>query len=146
MATAWSPEKTYSDRERWICIYPAYVNSKKTLAEGRRIPKDKAVENPTHQEIRDVLSAAGMKVGVENKLYSREKSKELLYRGRIRVQLKSDDGKPLNPDFPSRESVMLYLGQMIPKLKSRAGKQGSSDQGQSQSGSGALKKKGKGRR
>jgi len=62
-----------------------------------------AVENPTHQEIRDVLSAAGMKVGVENKLYSREKSKELLYRGRIRVQLKSDDGKPLNPDFPSRK-------------------------------------------
>jgi hypothetical protein len=44
------------------------------------------------------------------------------------------------------ESVLLYLGQMIPKLKSRAGKQGSSDQGQSQSGSGALKKKGKGRR
>jgi hypothetical protein len=27
---------------RWICIYPAYINSKKTLAEGRRIPKDKA--------------------------------------------------------------------------------------------------------
>jgi hypothetical protein len=44
------------------------------------------------------------------------------------------------------DSVMLYLGQTIPKLKSRAGKQGSSDQGQSQSGSGASKKKGKGRR
>jgi len=44
------------------------------------------------------------------------------------------------------DSVMLYLGQMIPKLKSRAGKQGSSDQGQSQSGSGASKRKGKGRR
>jgi signal recognition particle subunit SRP19 len=74
-----------------------------------------AVENPTHQEIRDVLSAAGMKVGVENKLYSREKSKELLYRGRIRVQLKSDDGRPLNPDFPSRKftyfvsSFVVYL-------------------------------------
>jgi hypothetical protein len=44
------------------------------------------------------------------------------------------------------DSVMLYLGQMIPKLKSRAGKQGSSDPGQSHSGSGASKKKGKGRR
>ncbi|XP_023713995.1 signal recognition particle 19 kDa protein isoform X2 [Cryptotermes secundus] len=131
---------------RWICIYPAYINSKKTLAEGRRIPKDKAVENPTHQEIRDVLSAAGMKVGVENKLYSRERSKELLYRGRIRIQLKSDDGTPLNPAFPSRDSVMLHLGQMIPQLKSRLGKQGSSDPSQSQSGSGASKKKGKGRR
>jgi signal recognition particle subunit SEC65 len=66
-----------------------------------------AVENPTHQEIRDVLSSAGMKVGVENKLYSRERSKELLYRGRIRVQLKSDDGTPLNPDFPSRKLNFL---------------------------------------
>jgi signal recognition particle subunit SRP19 len=69
-----------------------------------------AVENPTHQEIRDVLSAAGMKVGVENKLYSRERSKELLYRGRIRIQLKSDDGTPLNPDFPSRKLNFMIGG------------------------------------
>ena len=26
---------------RWICIYPAYINSRKTVKEGRRIPKDK---------------------------------------------------------------------------------------------------------
>jgi signal recognition particle subunit SRP19 len=67
-----------------------------------------AVENPTHQEIRDVLSAAGMKIGVENKLYSREKSKEPLYCGRIRVQLKADDGTPLNPEFPSRKLCLHY--------------------------------------
>nr|CAD7393194.1 unnamed protein product [Timema cristinae] len=88
---------------RWICIYPAYINSKKTLAEGRRISKEKAVENPTHQEIRDVLSAAGLKIGVENKLYSRERSKEMLYRGRIRVQIKNDDETLINPLFPTRE-------------------------------------------
>jgi signal recognition particle subunit SRP19 len=87
----------------WICIYPAYINSKKTLAEGRRIPKEKAVDNPTHQEIRDVLVAAGLKVGVENKIYSRERSKEMLYRGRIRVQLKNDDGSPVNNDFQTRK-------------------------------------------
>lgn len=60
---------------RWICIYPAYLNSKKTLAEGRRLPKKYCVENPTHQEIRDVLVTTGLRVGVENKLYPREKSK-----------------------------------------------------------------------
>ena len=27
---------------RWIVIYPAYINAKKTQAEGRRIPKSKA--------------------------------------------------------------------------------------------------------
>lgn len=47
---------------RWVCIYPAYINSKKTLAEGRRISKGKCVENPTFQEIRDVLDAAGLNV------------------------------------------------------------------------------------
>ncbi|XP_063216639.1 signal recognition particle 19 kDa protein [Bacillus rossius redtenbacheri] len=141
----WTPDKKHSDRERWICIYPAYVNSKKSLSEGRRIPKDKAVENPTAQEIRDVLVAASLKVGVENKLYSRERSKEMTHRGRIRVQLRNDDGTPVNPSFPNRDSVMLYLGQMIPKLKTRTAKQGGSEQGQTQP-SGGAKKKTKGRR
>ncbi|KAK7873381.1 hypothetical protein R5R35_000182 [Gryllus longicercus] len=141
----WNDKKKHSDRERWICIYPAYLNSRKTLAEGRRVPKDVAIENPTHQEIRDVLAAAGLRIGVEDKMYSRERSKELLFRGRIRVQLKNDDGCLFNPNFPTRDSVMLHACQMIPKLKTRQGKQGG-DQGQSQgggSGSGAKKKKGR---
>ncbi|XP_013190367.1 signal recognition particle 19 kDa protein [Amyelois transitella] len=119
MISSWSPDKKHSDVERWICIYPAYLNSKKTLAEGRKLAKEYCVENPTHQEIRDVLLATGLHVGVENKLYPRERSKEMLFRGRIRVQLKNDDGSPIKEEFPSRESVMKYLGETIPKLKTR---------------------------
>ncbi|KAJ8919117.1 hypothetical protein NQ315_012102 [Exocentrus adspersus] len=141
----WGPDKNYSDRERWICIYPAYINSKKTLAQGRKIAKEKCVENPTHQEIRDVLIAAGLKVGVENKLYSRERSKELLYRGRIRIQLKNDDGSLFNHEFPTRESIMFHLGEMIPKLKSRQNK-GAGEQPPQNSGTGKGKGKGKSRR
>lgn len=129
---------------RWICIYPAYINSKKTIAQGRKINKDKCVENPSHQEIRDVLEAANLKVKVENKLYSRERSKELAFRGRIRVQLKNDDGALCNEKFPTRDSIMYHLGMMIPQLKSRLNK-GSSEQTQSISG-GKGKGKGKGRR
>ncbi|KAF7271159.1 hypothetical protein GWI33_015928 [Rhynchophorus ferrugineus] len=140
----WSPEKKYSERERWICIYPAYINSKKTRAEGRRLPKNKCAENPTYQEIRDVLVAAGLNVGVENKLYSRERSKELLYRGRIRVQLKHDDGSLYNTSFPTRDSVMLHLGSMIPQLKTRQTKASAEPTAQSSQGKG--KGKGKGRR
>ncbi|XP_034247807.1 signal recognition particle 19 kDa protein [Thrips palmi] len=132
--------KPHSEIDRWICIYPAYLNSKKTLAEGRKIAKDKAVENPTHQEIRDVLIAAGMKVGVENKLYSRERSKELLFRGRIRVQLKNDDGTPFNSSFPTRDSLLLHLGEMIPKLKARVNRPSGSEQSQQQSSTGGKKK------
>ncbi|XP_060524259.1 signal recognition particle 19 kDa protein [Cylas formicarius] len=139
----WSPDKKHSERERWVCIYPAYINNKKSIAQGRRIAKEKCVENPTHQEIRDVLVDAGFKVGVENKLYSRERSKELLYRGRIRVQLKNDDGSLFNPKFSSRESIMLYLGEKIPKLKSRVSKPSGEQTAQTSQGKGKGKGKGK---
>lgn len=105
------------------------------------------MENPTHQEIRDVLLSVGLKVGVENKIHPREQSKELLYRGRIRVQLKNDDGTPFNSDLPTRDSLLAFLGSNIPKLKTRQGKQSSGEQSAQQTSASASKKgKGKGRR
>lgn len=145
VSLGWDSSKTHGSKERWICIYPLYLNSKKTRAEGRKLPKEKCVENPTHQEIRDVLLAAGLKVGVENKLHPKERSKELLYRGRIRVQLKNDDGTPFNAEFPTRDSVLFYIGSSIPKLKTRQNKQSSTEQ-TSQPQTVAKKGKGKGRR
>ncbi|KAF7994262.1 hypothetical protein HCN44_003352 [Aphidius gifuensis] len=145
MALAFSDSKLHSDRERWICIYPIYLNSKRTLAQGRKLAKNNCVEDPTHQEIRDVLTAAGLTVGVENKLHSRERSKELLYRGRIRVQLKNDDGTPLHSNFPTRDSILLHLGKTIPNLKTRQGKQHPEPSSQ-QSSTSSKKGKGKGRR
>lgn len=136
-------DKKHSDKERWICIYPAYINCRKTLAEGRKIKKEQCVENPTFQEIRDVLVASGLTVGVENKLYSREQNKDMTFRGRVRVHLKNDDGTPVIPTFPTRESVLVYLGEMIPKLKTRQQKQGGSEPSQSQQ---SASKKGKGKK
>ena len=30
---------------RWIMVYPAYLNAKRTVAEGRRVPKEKVRRN-----------------------------------------------------------------------------------------------------
>lgn len=88
----------------FICIYPAYLNNKKTIAEGRRIPISKAVENPTATEIQDVCSAVGLNVLLEkNKMYSREWNRDVQYRGRVRVQLKQEDGSLCLVQFPSRK-------------------------------------------
>lgn len=48
-----------------------------------------------------VLYSQGMKYALESKLYSRERSKEPPYGGRVRIQLKDDDGNPLNPNYPT---------------------------------------------
>jgi signal recognition particle subunit SEC65 len=33
--------RLFSDKKRWITIYPAYIDSKKSTTEGRRIIKEK---------------------------------------------------------------------------------------------------------
>lgn len=143
--TQFDANKKHSDRERWICIYPAYINSKKSRQEGRKVAKENGVDNPSYQEIKDVLGVTGLQFLVENKLYPRERSKELQCRGRIRVQIKNDDGKPIKDEFATRDSVLLYLGKSIPQLKSRQNRQNEPAQQAttaSSSSSGAGQKKG----
>lgn len=36
-------------------MYPCYINSAKTGSQGRKLPVDKSVENPTTPEIYDVV-------------------------------------------------------------------------------------------
>jgi signal recognition particle subunit SRP19 len=103
---AFNQLREHSEPSRWICIYPTYINNKKTVANGRRIPLEKACENPTCVEIKDVLQNAGFKVEIEaHKVHPKELNKyEQLYRGRVRVQLKSDDGKPIKTDLSNSKS------------------------------------------
>ncbi|XP_066500665.1 signal recognition particle 19 kDa protein [Hoplias malabaricus] len=128
-------------KERFLCIYPAYINNKKTIAEGRRIPSEKAVENPSCAEIRDVLTAAGMNVLFENdKFYPREWNRDVQFRGRVRVQIKNEDGSLYQDKFTSKKDIMLYVAEMIPKLKTRTQKSGGGDSA-AQQGEGGKKGK-----
>ncbi|XP_062619398.1 signal recognition particle 19 kDa protein-like [Saccostrea cucullata] len=119
-ARPWNPNFKYTDRERWLCIYPAYINSRKTVTEGRRLPKDKCVDNPTYNEIKDVLLATGFNIGIENKVYSRELDhRDPKVRGRIRIQFKDENGGYLNPEYKTRKAIMEVICEKIPKLKTR---------------------------
>jgi len=110
---------SHCEAERWICIYPAYLNSMKSRSQGRLVPKEKAVFNPTWMECRDVLAPKGFRFCIENKSYPRERSREPHFRGRIRLQLKDESGQPLNPEFKTRLDVMYFICENIPKLKGR---------------------------
>ncbi|XP_066348800.1 signal recognition particle 19 kDa protein isoform X1 [Miscanthus floridulus] len=80
--------------KKWNVIYPVYLNSKKTVAEGRRIAAAKACPDPTCIEIADCCSHLKIPHAVElDKAYPRD----FFQVGRVRVQLKKDDGSPVNP-------------------------------------------------
>ena len=144
MARSWDPSFTYSDRERWVCIYPVYLNSKRSVTEGRKIPKELSIENPSIDEIRDVCTHLKLNMGVEDKAHPREPDK-FMYRGRVRVQLKNDNGIPVSEEFQNRRALFVKIAELIGKLKSRqggaAGGAGADEGGQAQSGQSKKQKK-----
>ncbi|KAM8961353.1 signal recognition particle 19 kDa protein [Pelodytes ibericus] len=135
-------KKSYLDPARFICIYPAYINNKKTIAEGRRIPTEKAVQNPTCTEIADVCRANKLNAVIEgDKMYTREWNRDVQFRGRVRVQLKNEDGSPCLDKLSSRKAVMLRVAEEIPKLKTRTQKTAGGDQNVQQGEGGKKSKK-----
>jgi len=90
--------------KKWIVLYPVYINSKKTVAEGRRIGISKSCENPTCLEIGDCCNFLKLPFAIElHKAYPRD----FMQRGRVRVLLKKDDGTPINPSIASSKLFLL---------------------------------------
>ncbi|KAL0312728.1 UNVERIFIED_CONTAM: Signal recognition particle protein [Sesamum radiatum] len=120
--------------KKWVVIYPIYINSKKTLAEGRRINASKACENPTCAEIYDCCAHLKLPCAIESeKAYPRD----FMQRGRVRVLLKREDGSLCNPAISSRKQLMLHVAELVPRHPGRTKKQepaSSSAAGASKSG------------
>ena len=71
-------------------IYPAYLDASRSRSEGRRVPLDAAVEEPTVEEIAKAVQQVGYDAVVEHdKAYSREFER----RGRVVVQGAEDASK-----------------------------------------------------
>jgi signal recognition particle subunit SRP19 len=71
-------------------IWPAYFDANLSRSEGRRVPEDLAVEEPTVEEIARAVKQVGYDVDVErDKTYSREYEP----RGRVLVQGAEDASK-----------------------------------------------------
>ncbi|KAI3970103.1 hypothetical protein MKW92_052867 [Papaver armeniacum] len=71
--------------KKWVVFYPIYINSKKTLAQGRRISASKGCEDPTCIEIGDCCGALKLPYAIEiNKAYPRD----FMQVGRVRYNSK----------------------------------------------------------
>ncbi|KAL2344428.1 hypothetical protein Fmac_005713 [Flemingia macrophylla] len=124
--------------KKWIVMYPVYINSMKTMAEGRRIGLSKACENPSCAEIADCCSYLKLPFAIEiDKAYPRD----FMQRGRVRVLLKTEDGSLFNSSISSRKQLMLRVAEMVPRHHGRTKKQ---ETASTSSTSGPSTKSGKG--
>ncbi|XP_028060897.1 signal recognition particle 19 kDa protein-like isoform X2 [Camellia sinensis] len=109
-----------SNIKKWIILYPIYINSKKTIAEGRRISTSKACENPTCAEIGDCCSHLKLPFAIE---ISHAYPRDFMQQGRVRVLLKNEDGTFSNPAISSRKQLMLRIAELVPRHPGRTKKQ-----------------------
>ena len=105
------------DFSSWVMIYPVYLNQTKTLAEGRRISKEKAVIDPTLEDLQEACNLLRLKFIVEPyKQYPREWTPS----GRIRVEIKNPEtGSKIHRDISSRKDLYEKIAIKIPLLHSR---------------------------
>ncbi|KAK8575933.1 hypothetical protein V6N12_063582 [Hibiscus sabdariffa] len=104
--------------------------------------KEMACENPTCAEIADCCNHLKVPNAIEiDKAYPRD----FMQRGRVRVQLKKEDGTLSNPAIPTRKQLMLQVAELVPRHPGRTKKQEapstSSTAGSSKSGKGGRKKR-----
>ena len=101
----------------WETIYPAYINKNFSLKQGRRLAKEKAVDNPNIHEMAQCLALMKLKHCIEpNKKYPRDQ----LHQGRVRIQFTDPaTGQLHNQKYSNKQQVMEELGLLIPKLKQR---------------------------
>ncbi|CAJ1429032.1 unnamed protein product [Effrenium voratum] len=137
------------DISKWNIIYPNYINSKKTVQEGRRVGLEKACEHPRAFEMAEVCEYLKIPHVCEpDKAYPRD----WLIRGRVRillgawreaqwvgtnfpsisapcgvVRLKTPEGAFTHPEawrrsqsqIHTKKDVMCKMGELIPKPSSR---------------------------
>jgi signal recognition particle subunit SRP19 len=112
-----SSSSKYNSYDRRVVVWPVYIDSKKSIAEGRKLPRTYCVEYPQMQELKEVLEHLGFDhVYEDSKAYPRD----LTQYGRFRVLLKDPQtGEPKVEGIESRQALLRKMGELIPKLKSR---------------------------
>jgi signal recognition particle subunit SRP19 len=96
--------------------FQVYLDAKKTLADGRKLPAKQCVEYPTMQEMKEVIEHLGFEAGYEEKAYPRD----LTQFGRFRVLLKDPaTGEPKVEGVATRRQLLQKIAELIPNLKSR---------------------------
>lgn len=109
------PEPQREIPRHFQCLYPVYFDKTRSRAEGRKVGSELAVENPLARDIVDAIQMLGLKAGLEpEKLHP----KDWANPGRVRVLLKDENGKLINPkiknsQYPRLASQTAWPNRMI---------------------------------
>ncbi|CAG8621170.1 16390_t:CDS:2 [Rhizophagus irregularis] len=96
----------------WICLYPIYFDSTKSVQKGRRVSKDIASPHPLAKDIAEVVKNIGI-----NCLYEPHKGHPCDWEnpGRVRVQLFNEDKTPFKSEIPTQ--LIKRVASSLPEIQ-----------------------------
>jgi signal recognition particle subunit SRP19 len=105
------PQYDPAKSKHWHCIYPIYFDASKTRDEGRRVGRNGAVKNPLARTILEAVARLGLNVVFEpQKIHP----KDWANPGRVRVELKDENGRIKRPNVKNSMSTQTMLQNSIP--------------------------------
>ncbi|CAG8504513.1 2736_t:CDS:2 [Diversispora eburnea] len=87
----------------WVCLYPVYFDSTKSVQNGRKIVKDNAVQNPLAKDIAESVKMLGICCVFEP---HKTHPKDWANPGRVRVQLFTEFSKPFIKEIPTIAKIL----------------------------------------
>ena len=95
----------------WICIYPVYINSEKTLQQGRKLEKTLAVKEPVAIYMAESAKTLGLQVVLESK---KRHPRDFFTFGRIRVKLTDEKGSFVS-SIKTKKQLMMEIAKNMTK-------------------------------
>ena len=83
----------------WVCVYPTYIDADKSVADGRKIAKNKAVKDPHAYHMAVAVQMLGLSVVYETKRHPRDWTNP----GRVKVKLFDDNHRPMISNIRNRK-------------------------------------------
>ncbi|KAF7720157.1 Signal recognition particle sec65 subunit [Penicillium ucsense] len=104
------PELQREIPKHFQCLYPVYFDKSRSRAEGRKVGSELAVENPLARDILDAVQMVGLQAGLEaDKLHP----KDWANPGRVRVLLKNEEGRLINPKIKNKHHLYILVAQYL---------------------------------
>ncbi|CAD8181667.1 unnamed protein product [Paramecium octaurelia] len=111
-----TPEQIKVESKTWKTIYPPYIDSTLTTAQGRRLGKTNCVPYPQLMEISQCLSSLGLRHVIDQHAGF---PRDIFKQGRIKVRLYAEDKKPYNPQVQCKHTLLQSIAKLIKSIPNR---------------------------
>ncbi|CAO3625250.1 unnamed protein product [Cunninghamella blakesleeana] len=102
-----------SEYKDWVCVYPCYIDVDKSVTEGRKILKEKAVKNPHAYHMAVAVQQLGLHVVYEGKRHPRDWANP----GRVKVQIKGNNNFFINQQITTRKQLFYAIAERVPNIQ-----------------------------